>query len=353
MELPGHLLRQQGRADGGGGQLRRGQEQREGAVDGKHERRERAGGFFSFVDFLSLQSAFIASLIAQAGFPPGVINVLHGHGATSGATLAAHMDVRVLSFTGSGRTGRLISEAAARSNLKNLHLELGGKSPALVFDDADLERAAADTQFSMTFNTGQVCMANTRIYVQEGVAEAFVEKFKARYAAVKVGDSLAEGTQMGPLADQMQFENVNRYIQLGKEAGGKLILGGEEHADAGKGYFVGPHIFTDLPEDSKPLKEEIFGPVVCIGTFKTEEEALRKANDTEYGLYSAVYTKDVSRAIRIAKGLEAGTVGVNCSSPTLAADMPFGGYKSSGIGREGLKQSLNNFLEEKTVLIKL
>ncbi|EKG20848.1 hypothetical protein MPH_01831 [Macrophomina phaseolina MS6] len=303
----------------------------------------------------ALQSAFIAQLIDKAGFPPGVINVLHGHGATSGATLSSHMDVRVLSFTGSGRTGRLVSEAAARSNLKNIHLELGGKSPALIFDDADLERAAADTQHSMTFNTGQVCMANSRIYVQDTVADAFVAAFKARYAGVRVGAATEQSTQMGPVADAAQYETISRYIGLAKEAGGKLVLGdaGGRHQDADKGYFIGPHIFTDLPEDSLPVKEEIFGPVVSIGVFKTEEEALQKANDTEFGLYAAVYTKDISRAIRVAKGLESGTVGVNCTSPTLAVDMPFGGYKSSGVGREGLKHSLNNFLEEKTVLIKL
>lgn len=301
-----------------------------------------------------LTSAFIATLINKAGFPPGVINVLHGHGQTSGATLSSHMDVRVLSFTGSGRTGRLITEAAAKSNLKNVLLELGGKSPSLIFEDADLERAARETQNSVTFNTGQVCMANSRIYVQDTVADAFIAQFKELMGGVKIGASTVDGTEMGPLADEIQYNTVNKYIQLGKEAGGKLILGdGEAHPDAGKGYFVAPHIFTDLPEDARPLKEEIFGPVVSIGVFKSEEEVLRKANDTEYGLYASVYTKDISRAIRIAKGLESGTVGVNCTSPTVVADMPFGGYKASGVGREGPKHSLNNYLEEKTVLIKL
>lgn len=299
------------------------------------------------------KSAFLSTLVEKAGFPPGVINVIHGHGPTSGATLSSHMDVRVLSFTGSGRTGRLITEAAAKSNLKNVLLELGGKSPSLVFEDADIEQAAKETQISMTWNTGQVCMANSRIYVQDTIADKFIAAFKQNYASIKIGAATAEGIEAGPLADQIQYDTVNKYIQLGKEAGGKLVLGGEPHQDAGKGYFVGPHIFTDLPEDSRPMKEEIFGPVVSIGVFKTEEEALKKANDSEYGLYASVYTKDISRAVRIAKGLESGTVGVNCTSPTNAIDMPFGGYKASGTGREGMLQSLNNYLEVKTVTIKL
>ncbi|KAL1619834.1 hypothetical protein SLS54_006432 [Diplodia seriata] len=307
--------------------------------------------------FIDGKSAYIATLIARAGFPPGIINILHGHGPTSGAVLSAHMDVRVLSFTGSGRTGRLICQAAAASNLKNVHLELGGKSPALVFADADLDAAAADTQLSMTMNSGQVCMANSRILVHASVAAAFKEKFRERYAAVRVGAAEGEdGVDMGPLADKAQFEAVNSYIRLAKEAGGTMLLGdGDEGEEEKKrdGFFVNPHIFTDLPEDSRPAREEIFGPVVIIGVFETEEEAVRRANDTEYGLYASVYTKDVSRAVRVAKALESGTVGVNCTSPTMAYDMPFGGYKASGVGREGVKHSLGNFLEEKTVLIKL
>ncbi|GME39172.1 putative aldehyde dehydrogenase protein [Neofusicoccum parvum] len=298
-----------------------------------------------------LTCAFIATLIQQAGFPPGIINIIHGHGTVSGATLASHMDVGVLSFTGSSRTGRLIMEASAKSNLKVVHLELGGKSPAIVFDDADMEQAAKETQFSVTWNSGQVCMANTRIYVQDTCAERFIAAFKENYSRVKVGSPTEPTTDIGPVADQSQFENVKRYIDLAKEAG-TCVLGGE-HEDVGKGYYIKPHIFTNLPDDSTPMREEIFGPVVAINVFKTEEEAVRRANDSEFGLYASLFTKDISRAMRVAKALDSGMVGVNCTSPTVAPDLLMGGYKGSGIGREGLKQSLLNFLEEKCVVIKI
>lgn len=262
------------------------------------------------------------------------------------------MDVRVLTFTGSTRTGRLIQQAAAKSNLKVVLLELGGKSPAIVFEDADLEAAAEATQESVKWNSGQVCMANSRIYVQDSVAEKFMGIFKERFGPVKMGDPTKVETNHGPQADKIQHENVLKYLEIGKRDG-KMVMGGEANSD-GKGYFVSPTIFTETPEDSQIMKEEIFGPVVNINIFSTEEEVLAKANDTEYGLYASVFTKNIDRAIRFAKGLEAGTIGVNCTSPTTAIDMPFGGYKGSGIGREGMPLcSMDNFLETKSVLIKL
>jgi len=267
------------------------------------------------------------------------------------------MDVRALSFTGSCRTGRLIQAAAAKSNLKNVILELGGKSPAIVFDDTDIDNAAFETQNSIQWNSGQVCMANSRIYVQDTIVDKFVEAFKTKFAAVSVGNPLDAATNHGPQADSVQFETVHRYIAAGRQSG-DLVLGGTTEVPgltetAREGYFVTPTVFVRTPENAIVMKEEIFGPVVNINTFKTEEEVLAKANDSEFGLYAAVYTKDINRAMRFAKALEAGTVGVNCTSPTLARDMPFGGYKSSGVGREGLGHSLNNFLETKTVLIKI
>jgi acyl-CoA reductase-like NAD-dependent aldehyde dehydrogenase len=299
-----------------------------------------------------MQSARLASLIKEAGFPPGVINVISGFGNVSGSVLSHHMDVRALSFTGSTRTGRHIQEASSKSNLKVLSLELGGKSPAIIFDDADLEAAAHGTQHSIQSNSGQICMANSRIYVQDTIADRFIELFKAKFGAVTIGDPTLPETNHGPQADKVQYENVMRYIEIGKKDG-KLALGGQPYPE-GKGYFVNPTVFTNTPEDSRIMKEEIFGPVVNINVFNTEDEVLAKANNTEYGLYASVYTKNIDRALRFAKGLEAGTVGVNCTSPFIGKDTPFGGYKGSGIGREGLPlYSLDFFLETKSVLIKM
>jgi aldehyde dehydrogenase (NAD+) len=290
-------------------------------------------------------------MIQKAGFPPGVFNILSGHGQLSGAILSSHMDVRVLSFTGSGRTGRQIQIAAAKSNLKNVILELGGKSPAIIFDDADLEQAARETQNSIQWNSGQICMANSRIYVQKSVSNRFVELFKERNATFSMGDPTHIGTNYGPQVDEVQHKSIVRYIEQGKKEEGTLILGGG--GNVLNGFFIEPTIFTDMPEDATVMKEEIFGPVVIINTFQSEEEAIKKANDTEYGLYAAVYTKNLDRAMRMAKAIEAGSVGINCTSPTGAHDMPFGGYKASGVGREGWLYSVNNYLETKTVLVKV
>lgn len=262
------------------------------------------------------------------------------------------MDVRALSFTGSSRTGRLIQAAAAKSNLKQVMLELGGKSPAVIFEDADLPKAIQETVYSIQWNSGQVCMANSRIYVQDTIADKYIELFKEQFQKVTMGDPLDKGVDHGPQADDVQHKTVLRYLELGKQTG-DLILGGGAPSDR-QGYFIEPTVFTNTPEDATIMKEEVFGPVVNINVFKTEEEVLAKANDTEYGLYAAVYTKNIDRALRFAKGLESGTVGVNCTSPAIGKDMPFGGYKSSGVGREGEPAySLNNFLETKSVVIKI
>lgn len=300
-----------------------------------------------------LAAAKVAELIKEAGFPPGVFNVISGHGTPSGAVLASHIDVRALTFTGSARTGRLIQEAAAKSNLKKVILELGGKSPALIFEDADLEKAVKDTSFSIQTNSGQVCMANSRVYVQKSIAPKFIEAFQKKFAKVTAGDPTKKDTDHGPQADGVQYNNVLKYIDEGKSAGGSLVMGGKGKLDSMGGYFIEPTVFLDTPEDSKFMKEEIFGPVVNISTFETEEQGIKVANDTEFGLYASVYTKDIDRAMRVAKALESGYVGVNCTSPSNARDMPFGGYKSSGQGREGGTHSLDNFLEVKTVLIEL
>lgn len=300
-----------------------------------------------------LASARVAELVNEAGFPPGVFNIIHGHGMPSGAVLSSHMDVRVLSFTGSGRTGRLIQVAAAQSNLKKVVLELGGKSPAIIFADADIDKAVTETSDSIGLNAGQVCMANSRVYVEKSVAPKFTEAFQKRFGGLKAGDPTEKGTTHGPQADDVQYKNVLAFIEEGMKAGGKLSLGGKGNLESKNGYFIEPTVFLDSPEDSKIMKEEVFGPVVNINTFETEEEVIKAANDSEFGLYASVYTKDLDRAMRVAKALESGYVGVNTTSPNTTPDTPFGGYKASGQGREGWLHSLDNFLETKTVLVQL
>lgn len=231
--------------------------------------------------------------------------------------------------------------------MKNVILELGGKSPAVVFEDADLESAIPMLANSIQWNSGQVCMANSRVYVQDTIAQKFLQAFAQKFGKFQQGSPLNAETNHGPLADDGQFKMVSSYIESGKQSG-KLLLGG-----TAKDGFVEPTIFTDTPDNAKIMVEEIFGPVVNINVFHSEEEALEKANNTEYGLYAAVFTNDINRAMRFAKGLEAGTVGVNCTSPMTAHDLSFGGWKSSGVGREGLLDSINAFLETKSVLIKI
>ncbi|KAF7555994.1 hypothetical protein G7Z17_g1712 [Cylindrodendrum hubeiense] len=299
-----------------------------------------------------LAAAKVGELIIKAGFPPGVFSVISGHGLPSGAALAKHMDVRVLTFTGSGRTGRSIQEVAARTNLKKVILELGGKSPAIVFEDADIEKAAEETMHSIQWNSGQVCMANSRIYVQESIATAFIEAFKRKFASARSGDPTIGETNHGPQADQTQYQFVLSYIEEGKKSG-SLALGGEGNLQSTGGYFIQPTIFVETPENARIMKEEVFGPVVNINVIKTEEEAIQKANDTEFGLYAAVYTKNIDRALRVAKALNSGYVGVNCTSPQTAKDLPFGGYNMSGQGREGWLHSMDNFLETKSVMMKV
>ncbi|KAF7552062.1 hypothetical protein G7Z17_g4581 [Cylindrodendrum hubeiense] len=298
-----------------------------------------------------LTSAKFATLVQKAGFPPGVFNIISGHGQISGNVLSHHMDIRVLSFTGSGRTGRLIQTASANSNLKSVILELGGKSPAVVFEDADLEKAAAETQYSIKWNSGQVCMANSRIYVHESIAESFIDLFKKKFEIVEAGDPTDAKTNHGPQADEAQYNAVRKHIEAGKLVGKRIL--GIDHTDTSSGYFIHPTIFVQTPENAAIMKEEVFGPVVNINTFKTEADVVEMANNTDFGLYAAVYTKNVDRALRMAKKLEAGTVGVNCTSPATARDMPFGGYKASGVGREGFGASMDNYLETKSVLVKI
>ncbi|KAJ5274099.1 hypothetical protein N7478_009224 [Penicillium angulare] len=294
-----------------------------------------------------LTSLYMAKLIEKAGFPPGVVNVLSGFGAPTGSTIAEHMKVRSISFTGSSLTGQKIHAASAKSNLKHVLTELGGKSPIIICEDADLEAAANSAMFGIQFNSGQVCVAGSRLYVHEDVKEKFMVYFQAAMASVKMGDPFSPETKHGPQIDEAQYNRVKSYLELAEKEG-KLVVGGNPN----DGFFIKPTIVEGLADDSRVMTEEIFGPVVAVQTFKTEEEVIARANNSEFGLYASVFTKDIDRAIRVSKALQAGTVAVNATSPTGTRDSAFGGYKMSGSGREGWLYSIENYLQTKSILIK-
>ncbi|KAH7142310.1 aldehyde dehydrogenase [Fusarium sp. MPI-SDFR-AT-0072] len=298
-------------------------------------------------------SIVVGLLCQNIGLPRGVLNILNGFGRPCGEAIAKHMDIRRISFTGSVSTGRAIQKASSESNLKDVSLELGGKSPLLVFDDAPLEKTVMAAAFSILYNSGQVCMASTRIYVQEGIAPKFIEALKGALTELGVpGDPLLASTKRGPQVDKQQFDRVLSFLDHAKEKGYDIALGGNKALD--KGYFVDATIVRDVPENDKLIREEIFGPVLVINTFTDENEVLDKANDTEFGLYSSVFTSDLSRALRVVKSLEAGAVGVNCTSPFMAIDMPMGGWKQSGAGgREFSKACLETWTQVKSVFISL
>ncbi|KUL81642.1 hypothetical protein ZTR_09382 [Talaromyces verruculosus] len=299
-----------------------------------------------------LGGLFVGKLFAEAGFPPGVVNFVTGGGAT-GHLLAAHLKIRMISFTGSTNAGRKVQEAAAKSNLKKVSLELGGKSPAIVFEDADLQNAVPNLAHGFLFNSGQVCAAASRLYVHESISTKLTAILKESFEAISQGlgsSPLDPKTFIGPVADSVQFETIMRYIEEGKKSA-KLITGGNQKGD--KGYFIEPTIFVDPSPDSKVLREEIFGPVLVIQTFKTEEEVIELANDTEYGLSAAIYTDNISRALRVASKIESGSVGIN-SVFRPDKSTAFGGYKQSGNGtRESGKYGLHDFMQAKTIHIKL
>ncbi|CAK7224669.1 hypothetical protein SCUCBS95973_005596 [Sporothrix curviconia] len=292
----------------------------------------------------------LGDLIREAGFPPGVFQILTGDGST-GALLASHMKVRKISFTGSTATGRKIQEMAAKSNLKRVTLELGGKSPAVVFDDANLDNAINWCANGITANTGQVCFAASRVYVQEGIYDKFVAGYKAAMEDKirGMGDPDVEATTIGPLVDKSQFERVSGFLERGKSQG-RLLVGGS--APAGKGYYVQPTVFEDVADDAEILRNEIFGPVAVLNKFKTEEEIIARANDTTYGLMAGVFTQDINRAMRLSAEIDSGMVGVNCVSMCFL-NAPFGGTKESGIGRENAINALRMFTDTKTVFVNL
>lgn len=296
-------------------------------------------------------SALVAcSLIVQAGFPPGVINVISGFGRVAGAAVASHPKIDKIAFTGSTVVGRAILKAAADSNLKKVTLELGGKSPNIVFDDADIDDAISWVNFGIFFNHGQCCCAGSRVYVQEGIYDKFVARFRERAAKNVVGDPFHQETFQGPQVSQLQFDRIMGYIESGKREGATVEIGGGRHGE--KGYFIQPTVFSNVREDMQIMKEEIFGPVCAISKFKTKEDVIALGNDSNYGLAAAVHTKDLNTALEVSNSLRAGTVWVN-SYNLLHHQLPFGGYKESGIGRELGEAALENYLQTKTVSIRL
>jgi len=297
-----------------------------------------------------LSALYAANLVKEAGFPPGVINIISGFGKIAGAALSSHMDVDKIAFTGSTVVGRQIMKAAAGSNLKKVTLELGGKSPNIVFNDADIENAISWVNFGIFFNHGQCCCAGSRVYVQDGIYDKFVEAFKQRALKNKVGDPFAADTFQGPQVSQLQYDRIMGYIDEGKKAGAKVETGGERHGE--EGYFIQPTIFSNVTEDMKIMQEEIFGPVCSIAKFSTEEEIMKTANHSTYGLAAALHTSNLNTALRVANGLKAGTVWVN-SYNMLHHQVPFGGYKESGIGRELGEAALANYTQTKSVSIRL
>ncbi|KAF8961159.1 aldehyde dehydrogenase [Flammula alnicola] len=288
-------------------------------------------------EFTPLTAIRMCGIIQEAGFPDGVVNLITGYGHT-------------VAFTGSTLVGRKVMEAAAKSNLKAVTLELGGKSPNIIFDDADLEQAVNWTAHGIFWNHGQACCAGSRIFVQEGIYDEFLKGFVAKAKAIKVGDPFGEGTDQGPQISQIQYDRIMGYIESGKQEGATVAIGGERHGT--EGFFINPTIFTDVKPDMKIVKEEIFGPVGVVIKFKDEEDVIRQANDTVYGLASAVFTQNLNRAIETAHKLQAGTAWINCANQ-LHAQVPFGGYKQSGIGRELGEYALSNYTNVKAVHINL
>ncbi|XP_015175994.1 PREDICTED: aldehyde dehydrogenase X, mitochondrial [Polistes dominula] len=297
-----------------------------------------------------LSALYAAALSKEAGFPPGVINVITGYGPTAGAAIAEHPDINKVAFTGSTEVGHLIMQASGKSNLKRVSLELGGKSPLVIFDDFDVKKAAEIAYSALFMNHGQNCCAGSRTFVHSKIYDEFIKYAKQLAMNRKVGDPFNSQTEQGPQVDEEMFNKVMGFIKSGKEEGAVLEVGGERYGNVG--YFIKPTVFSNVTDNMRIAKEEIFGPVQSILKFDTMEEVIERANKTMYGLAAGVLTNDIQKALIFAKSVESGSVWVN-TYDAITPQTPFGGYKMSGIGRELGEEGLKEYLETKTISIKL
>ncbi|GAB5445032.1 MAG: aldehyde dehydrogenase family protein [Fuerstiella sp.] len=291
----------------------------------------------------------LGELALEAGFPPGVINIVPGYGPTAGSAIVKHPLVDKVAFTGSGEVGKIIMAEAAET-LKRTTFELGGKSPNIIFADADMDAAIAGTEFGLFFNQGQCCCAGSRVFVEDSVHEKFVERMVSRASQRVLGNPFDSETTQGPQVDREQFDRIMSYIQSGNSEGAECVAGGQRKGK--RGFFIEPTIFTNVSDDMKIAQEEIFGPVMSILKFSDMNEIITRANQTTYGLAAAVWTRDVQKAHQIAASVRAGTVWINCYDVFDAA-APFGGFKMSGVGRELGEAGLHNYTELKTVTMNL
>lgn len=296
----------------------------------------------------------LGKLIQEAGFPDGVVNIVPGYGETAGAALAAHKGIDKVAFTGSTEVGKIIARSAA-DNLTKVSLELGGKAPNIVFADADMDQAVAGAMMGIFYNQGQVCCAGSRLFVEESVRDEFLSNLKSRAEKISVGDPMNKATQMGPQVSEEQLNRIKGYVDVARSEGANVLTGGgppKLEEEFKKGYFFQPTIFSGVKNDMRVAQEEIFGPVVSVIGFKDEDDLIRQANDTIYGLSAGIWTRDITRAHRFAREIKAGVVWINTYNVFNAAS-PFGGYKQSGYGREMGKHALDLYTQIKSVWVDL